>query len=153
MTPDSERIKVARESYGSQKNVKFQVASDTDFPEGEYDLVICTSVLHWIDNKDAAFKRVFKSLKPGGRFAFTTMDNPTHSEVDLLTKMVELFGPQTVEATLGSLYWKSAADYKHLATSNGFEVTSLEVTEHVFTFPNTDACIHRLFLRGVSGKI
>ena len=97
--PDGERIKVARESYSST-NLKFLVASDKDFPEGEYDLVLSNFVFHWIENKDAAFRRVYRNLKPGGRFGFTTKDNPTTP--DVITQIVHLFGPETVKATLGS---------------------------------------------------
>ena len=70
--PDSERMKVARESY-SGNNLRFLVASDKDFPEGEYNIVFSSDVIHWIKNKDTAFKRVYKNLKPGGQFGFTTL--------------------------------------------------------------------------------
>ena len=135
--PDGERIKVARECYGSNNKLKFLVASDKDFPESEYDIVISTFVFHWIEDKDAAFKRVYKNLKPGGSFGFTTQDNPKMPEV--LTEIVQLFGPQTVKATLGSLHWQSAEDYERLASSNGFEVKCMEVKKRFFTFPNIDS--------------
>ena len=146
--PDDERIKVARESYSSN-NLKFLVASDKDFPEGEYDLVLSNFVFHWIENKDAAFRRVYRNLKPGGRFGFTTKDNPTTP--DVITQVVHLFGPETVKATLGSLHWGSAEDYESLASSCGFEVARMEVRERSYTFPNIDSLIDYLY-GGFHGK-
>ena len=140
---DSERINVARECYGSNNNLKFLVASDKDFPVCEYDIVFSTDVIHWIEDKNATFKRVYDNLKPGGCFGFTTLDNPTWP--NLLTQFVELFGPQTVKATLGSWHFQSAGEYEHIATSIGFEVTSMVVKKQSYTCPNIDFFIDHFY--------
>ena len=68
---DRERLKIAREKYASN-NVEYVNGNDATFPEGPYDLVFANQVIHWVADKDALFERVHQSLKPGGRFAFTT---------------------------------------------------------------------------------
>ena len=142
--PDDERIKLAKESY-SRDNLKFLVASDEDFPEAEYDLVVSSEVLHFIENKDAAFKRVYRNLKPGGRFGFTTVEN--HAIPEVISQIVQLFGPETVKATVGSWHTVSAGEYESLAASSGFEVTHMEVRERSYTYQNMDTLLD--FLYGV----
>ena len=71
--PDEERLKIARENY-VRNNIDYVSGNDNLFPEGLYDLVFANFVIHWVPDKDAHFKRVYQSLKPGGRFAFTTLN-------------------------------------------------------------------------------
>ena len=65
--PDKARIQLAREKHGSS-NVVFLEGSTDDFPEDQYDFVYCNFVFHWVQDKEAAFRNVYKNLKPGGRF-------------------------------------------------------------------------------------
>ena len=133
--PDTERIKVARESY-SCNNLRFLVASDKDFPKGKYDIVFSSDVIHWIKDKDTTFKRVYENLKPGGHFGFTIIDK--HPIPEVLSQILHPFGPHTVQATWGSFHPCSAGDYENLATSAGFEVTHMDIRKRSFTFPNID---------------
>ncbi len=135
--PDAERIKLAMstESY-ARENLKFAVASDKDFPEGNYDIVFSMSVIHWIEDKESTFRRVYQNLRPGGSFGFTAVNE--HVPPEPLDQLVNLFGLQTVEATLGSLHLISSEDYRVLATSVGFEVTLLEVQMLPVSIPNID---------------
>ena len=77
--PDGDRLKIAREK-NSASNIVYVQADDKSIPVStarEYDLVFCNAVIHWIRDKSGLFRRVYKILRPGGRFAFTTPDgNP-----------------------------------------------------------------------------
>ena len=109
--PDAARIKVATDTYGGNSNLEFVVASGSDFPVDQYDIVFSTFVMHWIEDKDTVFRRVFDNLKPGGCFVFTTgtKDDPPYPE--LLPELLQTLGQDTVDATLGNWHWRSAADY------------------------------------------
>ena len=48
--PDGERLKIAREKYSAQ-NIEYVQADDKTFPPGQYDLVFCNAVIHWIGDK------------------------------------------------------------------------------------------------------
>lgn len=55
-------------------NVTFEVADITSFaqPDHSYDVVMGLSILHLLEDKDAAIAKVFKLLKPGGLFISST---------------------------------------------------------------------------------
>ena len=143
--PDKSRIEVANNKKASHSdaltNLEFTVASDKDFPAGDmqYDIVFSSFVVHWIKDKESAFKRIYKALKPGGKFGFTSQDGPTMHEV--LLEILHLCGPQAVQDTVDMFYWESASYYKELAESIGFEVTLMEVKERPLSFPDIETFI------------
>ena len=125
--PDEERLKLAREKY-ARDNIDYVSGNDASFPEGPYDLVFANQVIHWVSEKDALFKRVYQSLKPGGRFAFTTADGGP-SPLPPVTKdcVRELFGPNFFENLFGKrMHFLTCDQYQELAVSHGFAVTSME---------------------------
>ena len=56
--PDGERLKIAKDKY-SAPNIVYVQARDQTFPEGQYDAIFCNTVIHWIKDKRALFKRVY----------------------------------------------------------------------------------------------
>ena len=135
--PDPARIKVAVETYGGKSNLEFVVANGANFPVDQYDIVTCSVVVHWIEDKEAVFKRVFESLKPGGRFAFTTGDNFTYPSI-LTDEILQRFDPQVYQATIGSTHWKPTAYYDELAKTTQFEVAFLEAETSCLSHPNIE---------------
>ena len=69
--PDKERIKIAREKW-VRDNLTFMEGCGESFPEGQYDLIFSNYAIHYIENKQPTFERVYKNLRPGGQFAFVT---------------------------------------------------------------------------------
>jgi SAM-dependent methyltransferase len=63
-------IEAARQISGDRgfQSLIFEVGDlvEVDLPVAEYDVVVCTLVLHRVENLDAAIARIDKSLKPGG---------------------------------------------------------------------------------------
>ena len=51
-------------------NASFLEGSSAEFPVGPYDLVFANHVLHWVEDKEGAFRKVYTNLKSGGTFAF-----------------------------------------------------------------------------------
>jgi SAM-dependent methyltransferase len=141
--PDPERIKLAMELYGDKSNVKFAVAGDQDFPEGLYDVIIATSVVHWIKDKDLMFKRIHDNLKPGGYFAFTSSDGPFRP--DIMVEVIESLGPQVIQDTFGTQFYESADYYRQVAPSYGFEVAFMEVRNPSFNYPNIHSAIDFIY--------
>ena len=66
--PDIERLKVAKENYGTLSNVVFLEGRTDVFPEDQYDVVFSNYVLHWVKDKEVAFRDIHKNLKSGGSF-------------------------------------------------------------------------------------
>lgn len=54
------------------KVIEYQVCSiqDYSFPENQWDFVISNLVLHYVEDLEEVFKKVFKTLKAGGTFLF-----------------------------------------------------------------------------------
>ena len=75
----SEMIAIAREKTGAQgvSNVRFEISSFGDWPlpkSGEgYDVVLGMSILHLVADLDGTLARVYRALKPGGRFFSSTV--------------------------------------------------------------------------------
>lgn len=72
----SEMIKIAKEKAISQNvsNVTFKQESiqDMNYSENEFDIIMAHSILHLVENRCEALKKIYKSLKPGGYFVTTT---------------------------------------------------------------------------------
>ena len=101
--------------------------NDASFPEGLYDLVFTNFVIHWVSDKDALFERVYQSLKPGGRFAFTTFNGILAFPPVAKDCVKELFGPDFPEHLYHRrLLFLTCDRYQELAVSHGFAVTSME---------------------------
>ena len=67
--PDGVRLKIAREKH-SASNIEYIQADDQTFPAGQYDLIFCNIVIHWISDKKTLLKRAYENLSLGGHFVF-----------------------------------------------------------------------------------
>ena len=138
--PDPERIKLAKEK-NARANIKFVVGSDQTFPEDQYDVVFMSCVIHWVDNKEALYKRVYDNLQPDGRFAFST-DN---DEILPITKtLFDLVLPSV--RFLEDIYWKKINTvkfdvYEELQKSTAFVSHVTEIEPMYVYCKNADECI------------
>lgn len=68
LSPKMIEIARAKTETAGVDNITFHVASldAYDAPPERYDVALCLSVLHLVDDRDAALARVFQWLKPGG---------------------------------------------------------------------------------------
>jgi SAM-dependent methyltransferase len=64
-------LEVGKHNHGS-KNVDFSLIDHDHPPENQFDLAFCNGVFHHIpvDQREAAVRFVWNSLRPGGYFAF-----------------------------------------------------------------------------------
>ncbi len=73
----SKMLDIARDRVGAKKieNITFEQSSIDDFsaPDQTFDAVMGHSILHLLDNKEAAIAKVHKMLKPGGIFITSTI--------------------------------------------------------------------------------
>jgi len=51
-------------------NLHFVCGRIEDFVEGQFDLIVSTHALHWVEEREQAFSNLYRSLKPGGRLKF-----------------------------------------------------------------------------------
>lgn len=140
--PDEERIKIAMaEGTGDSTNLHFFIASDQSFPQNQYDHVICTDAIHWIEDKEAAFTRVYNNLKPGGRFGFTT----AHGSI-INSLMMEIFQLcEVVDDMVALAHYELGDYYKELAIKTGFVVDSLEIMERPSEYKSINSFIDFIY--------
>ena len=60
------------------EGIEYRVCDLLDFayPEEIYDLVVSNLVLHYLEDLDSIYQRIYRTLKPGGVFLFN-IEHPT----------------------------------------------------------------------------
>ena len=91
--PDKERLRIAKETYGTVSNILFQEGSTDEFPVDQYDIVFSNHVMAWVKDKETAFKNIYKNLKLGGSFGMQV----GIQKAKLLDHINALMGPETVQ--------------------------------------------------------
>ena len=119
--PDEDRLKIAREKY-SASNIEYLQADCETFPVGQYDIVYCNEVIHWIEDKSNLCRRVYDNLRPGGLFGFTTMDGrPPLPQIGWKV-FSKVLGPDFMPRFLTKVMtFLTADEYHELARGIGFE--------------------------------
>lgn len=71
----SKMLEIARGKAEGIGNLRFVqgVLEDVSAPEGGFDVVLGMSILHLLEDKEAAIAKVFDLLKPGGVFVSSTV--------------------------------------------------------------------------------
>ena len=136
--PDSERIKIARKTYCAE-NLKFAEANSDNFPADaeQYDIVFSNYVIHWIKDKQAVFKRIYSSLKPGGIFCFISVANH-HRYLDELQNMM---CPKQRALVYNSLHFEPEERYCHYAETAKFSIESKKSFATAGEFDSVDGLI------------
>jgi SAM-dependent methyltransferase len=118
-----ESLQIATHNFGS-KTATF-LRFDEYQPDGRFDLVYCNGVFHHIalSERAAAVNYIFRSLRPGGYFAFWE-NNPWNPGTRLVMSRIP-FDRDAITIT--------ARGARALVRSGGFEILR---TDFLFIFPN-----------------
>ena len=143
--PDGERLKIAREKY-SASNIEYIQADDKSFPPGQYDIIFCNIVIHWISDKKAALERAHENLHPGGRFAFTTSDGDLPIPEIGRKVFNTLVGPNFLDRLYkDKIMHLKASEYESLATDVGFKQISMPLVPNYPKWNNLDHYIGAVY--------
>ena len=68
----SERMLAAAVVKNAHEQIRYHLCSITEYeyPAGEFDLVFSNLALHYIEDLDGIYEKVYRTLKPGGTFLF-----------------------------------------------------------------------------------
>ena len=74
----SRRMIEKAKTINCEKNIEYEVCNleDYSYPEDTYDLVISNLVLHYIENLEDIYRKVYRTLKTKGVFLFN-IEHPT----------------------------------------------------------------------------
>ena len=139
--PDKDRILLAQKQYGIEPNLLFSDGSSDEFPEDNYDAVYSNYVLHWVKDKEAVFKNVYRNLKNGCRFglAYPEILSPT------LKQLCELMDHQHERIVKEKFAFEPHSVYERIAHSVGFTTEWIQFTSREHSYPNVDTLIQWWF--------
>ena len=130
--PNTDRLEIAKRNFSQIDNLHFVAGSSENFPRGLYDAIFSAHVMHWIRDKENAFRRAHENLKVGGIFAFLCADGNIGNSIR------RRLNPAADEEPL--FYW-SSEEYERLATECGFKIDLKSVETERYEFENIDKYI------------
>ena len=144
--PDKERIQLARQSHSEMKNLSFVEGSASNFPQivtQSFDIIFSNYALHWIPDKQQAFKNMFESLNVGGKIALHYSSYIPPWDV----RAFEELNPENAEHICRKLYQcESKAMIEQYCSSVGFKIIkSYEKMSGQALFDNTDSLLKWLW--------
>jgi SAM-dependent methyltransferase len=90
----TEQVTRARARLGDKARVQHvDLESPLPFDDGQFDLVVCALVIHYVEDRHAAFAEFRRVLRPGGRAVVSTQ----HPTIDWLRKGGSYFAVQVEE--------------------------------------------------------
>lgn len=74
----SEKMIAAAMNKNPDARIRYELCGveEYSYPESAYDLVVSNLVLHYIENLDSVYQKVYRTLKAGGSFLFN-IEHPT----------------------------------------------------------------------------
>ena len=116
--PDRSRISLAKREYSNVTNLYFQDGSTENIPGHDYDMVFSNYVLHWVKDKEKAFKNIFESLKPEGTFALCVETGMA----EVPENLISLLKPEQLKEVKMHLHYISLKEIEEIACSCGFSI-------------------------------
>jgi SAM-dependent methyltransferase len=98
-----ERARANAAAAGVEDRVRFEIASASDFPGSDYDLVACFDALHDLGDPAAAARRVRSALAPGGTWLIVEPQAGDRVEENLHPLGRVRYAISTLVCTPGSL--------------------------------------------------
>lgn len=114
-------IQIAKERAIERKidNIQFDCTDimDSGFEDGKFDIIVSFSVLHVLNNAEAAIKKINSLLKPGGLFFSLT---PCLGEKRIVSGFMRFLGAIRILPDI-SCYRRS--DLEKMITDNHFQIS------------------------------
>ena len=121
--PDKERLLLAQQSYGEVKNLLFVEGSVSNFPgigSESYDIIFSNYVIHWMHDKQEAFKNMFASLKSGGKIAIQYIDHL----FPFFSSAIKELNPENAERIYEMFHCEERLTIEQYCSSVGFHITN-----------------------------
>jgi len=130
---DEEKIDVAQHGYLRSDRLQFCYADVTTFPLQQYDVIIISDVLHYleVDQQERLLAKCFNALNPGGK-VIVRDGNADLKERHKGTRLTEFFSVRLLgfNKATNTLNFVSGGRLKSLAQAHGLEVSVLDDTTY-----------------------
>ena len=134
--PIKERIKKAKEVYGSSSNLCFKegCAKESWKFGTDFDLAASSTVFHWVPEhkRKEAFEGIYQSLKPDSLFVFNAARLHNSSFVFILEKI------SCYRQFLENTFPLSKEDAERILAEVGFQDVNVREVDICIPFPNLD---------------
>jgi ubiquinone/menaquinone biosynthesis C-methylase UbiE len=132
--PLEERIGVARAQGGAARFEVGQAEDLSAFADASFDIVVMSSVFHWVADKAKALGEIRRVLRPGGRLGVTTSPQELSRAGTIALALQPLLrsAPYAGHADLSALSSGSrctSTDFVTLVLESGLELVELHVTQ------------------------
>ena len=110
-----------------ERGIPAYVMSATELTfKNKFDAVFSNAVLHWIKDADTSIKKIYRSLKPKGRFI---AEFGGYGNIKFLTDAMQKVFNQHKEFGTFNNPWNfpKDSDYKQLLEDNGFNIEYIEL--------------------------
>jgi len=142
--PSREMLDKAKGTSTGVKNVRYvqAPAQSMNFTD-EFDLVFSNSALQWIKEQEDVMKRVYYSLKPGGRIAFQAPARNFCLEFSIYTaETIELLGMEQHYAAWTSPWrFPGKEEFEALLSDTGFKSVKVFKRDYRLQFVDTSAVL------------
>ncbi|HLH86174.1 MAG TPA: methyltransferase domain-containing protein [Thermoplasmataceae archaeon] len=95
----------------------------------EFDLAVCRRAAHHFQDKQAFFSKVYKVLRPGGKFGYVDMVTPDEDFSGFFNSLERTRDPTHV-------YALKVAEILQIANNSGFKQIGLRIENERLTFDN-----------------
>ena len=142
--PAEDRISIAKnrlQDVGNAKIIRGSIEEATSF--ASYDVIVSIQVMHWIPALEhrVTLKGIYDTLKPGGRFGFTTMKREQPGYLyDASVSQYE----NSYDKFLSALGWsvRPLSDWEALVKEAGFELLYGVEEARQYFFPTDEALLN-----------
>ena len=118
----------------------------------EFDAVFSNAALHWMLNPDAVIARVWRALKPGGRFVAEFGGKGNVALLDSTIRRV-LTARGIDVSDIKPLYYPGVEGYRGKLESRGFTVTYITIFERPTDLPGDVVDWYKLFRENFLARI
>lgn len=140
LDPSKNMIDLAVLSYpeGIYSNLEFvhSKAEDMDFPSNFFDIIICTNAFMWVRQPLKVLKKIFYSLKKGGKFVLFTYAKGTPYVAlfeEVLNVHYKKYAKTSAVQTMPSI-----EEFRSIFESNGMRFEDFSVENQVFHYKSSN---------------
>lgn len=139
-------LRVALAQHKGRSNLSFRVGTAYDlseFLEACFDVVYLNAVFHWLPEKVAPLRQIYRVLKRGGRLGLSTGSKDHPNQLQVIKARVLTREPYSryVEALDGGAHRVSVGELQSLLGQVGFEEKKIEVRPHVHYHSTPEAAV------------
>jgi malonyl-CoA O-methyltransferase len=133
---DEALVSLARRRLGEASGIAWLVADGETLGQGSFDLIIANATFQWLTRPGATLAAYFRSLKPSGMLAFSTLGPRTFRELAAAIQQGAGSPDRAATLTIPAQNFLSQERWSELLGQAGFSCFRLEQKTVTASFPS-----------------